>query len=90
MALIIEANFITQIDAAAAALTTAMNDDTLSGIALEIQHPYHPLRKIEKLFNFDPVTGIWTTDTDYIGEAYKDNIPMKGTRDQQTITEPPV
>ena len=90
MALIIEANFVTQIDAAAAALTIAMNDDTLSGVAVEISHPYHPLRKIEKLFNFDPATGIWTTDTNYISEAYAGNLPMKGTRDQQTITTAPV
>ena len=89
MALIIESAFKTQIDAAAVALTTAMNDDTLSGVAVEIAHPSHPLRQIKKLFNFDPATGIWTADAEYITEAYAGNSPMKGTRDQQTITEPP-
>lgn len=89
MALILEATFVTQIDAAAAALTIAMNDDTLSGVADEISHPSHPLRKIRKLFNFDPQTGVFTTDTYYISEAYKGAMPMKGTRDQQTITDPP-
>ncbi len=89
MALLSEANFIIQIEAAADALTTAWNDDTLTGVATEIERPDHPLRRLNMLFSFNPVTGEFKADTDYISAAYAGKKLMKGTRDLQTITPPP-
>ena len=70
MTQITEAAFKTQIAAFAAALTDAMADDTLTGMAAEISSPSHPLRQIEKLFIFNPDTGTVKVNTAYIDAAY--------------------
>ena len=89
MALIDALSFKTIIDAAASALTDAWTDTIDDGVALEIKHPTHPLRRVDKLFKFDPKTGIVTTDADYIDAAYAGSMPNKSSR-FDTITDDPV
>ena len=49
MAIVDEATFQTNIATAAAALTTALTDDTVTRTALEIRNPMHPLRQMLSL-----------------------------------------
>ena len=78
MAIVDEATFQTNIATAAAALTTALTDDTVTRTALEISNPMHPLRQIEKLFNYNPSSGVVTADDDYSTAAYAGKTPSKG------------
>lgn len=55
---------------AAAQLTAALQDDTLTELAAEFKTPMHALRKIEKLFTLDSATGVFTSDDGYIDQAY--------------------
>jgi hypothetical protein len=80
MSIVIEATFKTQVAAAATALTTAWKDSVKTEVAASIKHPKHPLRKIEKLFNFNAATGVVTSDDAYITAAYAGNIPNKGSK----------
>lgn len=74
-----KANFITAINSAAAALTSAWTDTVLTEVAEVLRHPSHPLRRTEKLFNFDAKTGVVTTDTAYIDAVYDRGFaPSKG------------
>jgi len=79
MALVTAADFKTQAAAMAAALTTAWSDTVGTFVAAEIAHNHHPLRNIKKLFNFNPATGVVTSNDDYIDAAYAGNYPNKGT-----------
>lgn len=80
MALIDSTAFKVQTAAMAAAMTAAMADDTDNGVAAEIRNPAHPLRQFEKFFNFDPVTGIVTSDDSYIDDCYAGFAPSKGNQ----------
>lgn len=72
MTLVSQANFKTAIAAAAVQLTTALQDTVDTKTAGKIADPSHPLRQIEKLFSFNPLTGVVTKDDTYI-EAYYDD-----------------
>jgi len=72
MALESQANFKTAIAAAAVQLTTAFQDTVDTKTAGVIADPTHPLRQLEKLFSFAPLTGVVTKDDTYI-EAYFDD-----------------
>ena len=73
MALLSKANFKTEIDTAAAALTTAYKDSVDTRVAGKIYHPSHPLRQFAKLFSLNLLTGVITKNTAYIDEAYDNN-----------------
>ena len=73
MALLSKANFKTEIDTAAAALTTAYKDSVDTKVAGKIYHPSHPLRQFAKLFSFNLSTGVIAKNTAYIDEAYDNN-----------------
>lgn len=73
MALESQANFKTAIAAAAVQLTTALQDTVDTKTAGVIADPTHPLRQIEKLFSFAPLTGIVTKDDTYIEAFFDDN-----------------
>lgn len=85
MALISKANFITQIDAAAAALTTAFSDTVKTEFALPLSDPRHPLRKVRGLFVVDPATGVYTTNTAYIDAVYDNGAYPTMTTNIDTI-----
>jgi len=87
MAQVDKATFITQIDAAAAALTIAMSDTLLTEVAGPLKRPQTPLRKVERLFILDLKTGEYKTDTDYIDAAYEGKFPKKGTSGVNAIAD---
>ena len=89
MALIDSTAFKAATDLAAVQLTALYQDTLLTGVALEVSNPTHPLRNVEKLFNFDPKTGTVTTDASYIDAAYAGSMPNKSSR-FDTITDEPV
>ena len=78
MALESEANFKTAIGTAAADLTTALQDTVLTEPAAIITDSKHPLRQIDKLFNYNAATGVYTSDDTYIAAAYAGNPLIKG------------
>jgi len=78
MALESEANFKTAIGTAAADLTTALQDTVLTEPAPGMGDSKHPLRKIDKLFNYNAATGVYTSDDAYIAAAYAGNPTIKG------------
>jgi hypothetical protein len=80
MAIVDAATFKTQVATAAAALTTAIQDDTDTMVAREIFNRMTGLRQIEKLFNFDPATGVVSSDDTYIDACYAGAFPNKGTQ----------
>jgi hypothetical protein len=71
-------NFKAAIALAAAELTTAWQDTVLTRTAEEIRDSKHALRQIEKLFLFNPATGVVTADDDYIDDAYAGEPVNKG------------
>lgn len=79
MALETAANFKTAIGTAAADITTAWSDTVLTEIAAPIRNNHHPLRKLAKLFIFNPVTGVVTANDAYIDAAYAGSYPNVGT-----------
>ena len=83
MAILSKANFKTQIDNAATALTAAYADSVDTKVAGVIADPSHPLRQIEKLFLFNPLTGVITKDATYIDAYYDDGktLPKKNPFD---------
>lgn len=80
MSLESQANFKTAIGTAAADLTTALQDTVLTEMAEVVRNPKHPLRRIEKLFNLNAATGVFTSDDAYITAAYAGLTPMKGSQ----------
>lgn len=80
MSLESEANFKTAIGTAAADLTTALQDTVLTEMAEVVRNPMHPLRRIEKLFNLNLATGVFTSDDAYIAAAYAGNPLNKGSQ----------
>ncbi len=63
---------------AAVQLTVIMQDDTLTIPAIENRQNHTPLRGIKKLFLYNPVTGVYTSNDDYIDSAYAGNFPTSG------------
>ena len=80
MAIISAADFKTQTALMAAALTLAWLDDGETAVAVSISDPKHPLRKVDKFFNFNPATGVVTADDDYVDAAYAGLTPNKGSQ----------
>jgi len=78
MTLVTAANFKAAVATAAVDLTTIWTDTVDTRTATEIRNPKHALRQLEKLFLFDPVTGIVTSDDAYIDAAYAGSTPNKG------------
>lgn len=78
MAIESEANFKTAIGTAAADLTTALQDTVLTEPAAIVVDSKHPLRQIDKLFNYNAATGVFTSDDVYITAAYAGNTLIKG------------
>jgi len=76
MAQISEAAAKTAAAAAAVQLTLILGDSVDTRCHGFLYHPSHPMRKIEKLFNFNPLTGVVTSDDVYITAAY-DNVEEK-------------
>jgi len=72
---------------AAADLTTIWTDTVDTRTADDIRNPKHPLRQIEKLFLFNAVTGVVTSDDAYIDNAYAGLTPNKGNP-FDVITDP--
>ena len=73
MALITKADFKTEVDTMATALTTAWKDTVDTRLNGNIYHPTHPLRQLNKLFLFNEDTGVVTKNTAYIDEAFNNN-----------------
>jgi len=61
---------------AAAQLTTALQDDTLTELAVDFKNPATPLRYVENLFLMNAATGVVTANDDYVDAAYAGNFPM--------------
>ena len=87
MALESATNFKAAIALAAAQLTTAMTDTVLTETAVDIRNPKHPLRKLRSLFNFNPKTGVWTSNDDFIDAAYAGKTPSQGNREEMSFTD---
>lgn len=87
MALTDATTFKAQVAIAATALTTAYKDSVSVAVATEIRNPKHPLRKLDKYFNFDPATGIVSADDAYIDACYAGETPNKGSQ-FDIITDP--
>ena len=77
MALITAAAFKTEVAAMATALSAVYKDSSAARMPLEISNPMHPLRQIDKYFNFDANTGIVTPDDAYVDAAYAGRTPSK-------------
>ena len=88
MAIKSKAAIDTQLDAAAAALTSAWADDTDTRMAGVLNHPSHPLRQVEKLFKINANTGVVTTDTDYLAKAYDDGKTLAKKNPFDVISKP--
>ena len=82
MAIISATDFKTNVATAAAALTTCLQDDTDTKVAREIFARATGLRQIDKLFNFDPATGVVSSDDTYIDACYAGAFPDKGNQFQ--------
>jgi hypothetical protein len=78
MAIVTSTVFKSNVATAAAALTTALQDDTVTRVALEISNPKHPLRQLEKYFTFNSATGVVASDDAYIDACYAGAAPSKG------------
>ena len=78
-----------QLALAATALTTAHKDSVLGGVAFEFRNPHHPIRQLERLFNFDPATGVYTSDDAYVDSVYAGFAPNKSIREIHSITNDP-
>lgn len=76
MAKVDATTFKAQVATAAAALTTALQDDTLTELAKDFKNPATPLRIIENLFLMDAATGVVTANDDYVDAAYAGDFPM--------------
>lgn len=76
MAKVDEAAFKAAIALAAAQLTTALQDDTLTELAADFKNPATPLRAIENLFLMNAATGVVTSNDAYIAAAYAGDFPM--------------
>ena len=63
---------------AAAQLTAIMQDDTLTEPAVDNKNNHSPLRGIQKMFLYNAVTGVYTSNDTYIDAAYAGNFPTSG------------
>jgi len=82
MARQLEATFDAQLDIIAAALTTMYDDTVLTGMAVDLADPRHPLRKYEDLLQFDAGTGVYTTNVTALAVAYADDRPTISQADK--------
>ena len=80
--------FIAAIELAAQAYQEAIGDDTLTGVALPLSNPKHPLRKLKRLTNLDD-SGTFTEDAVYIAGAYAGEFPSKGSQDLDKVVNAP-
>jgi len=80
MALKDKATFTAAIEQAATAYQEAIGDDTLTGVALPLSNPHHPLRRVKKLIDLSD-DGVFKEDVLYIAEAYSGKFPTKGAQD---------
>ncbi len=71
--------FKSQIATAAPFVQDALRDDTLTEMAAEFKNPHHPLRKIAKLFLYNPANGAVTANDAYIDAAYAGEYPNVGS-----------
>ena len=71
--------FKAQVALMATALTTALQDDTLTETAAEFANPHHPLRMIKKFFVYNPKTGVFLAADSYVDKAYDGNFPTRGS-----------
>ena len=78
MAKVDAATFKAAMDLAAVELTTAMQDDTLTELAVEYKTSLHPARNVDKLFILNKATGVYTTSVAYIDSFYAGNFPGAG------------
>ena len=78
MAKVNAAAFKAAMATAAADLTTAMQDDTLTELANEYKDALHPARNLPKLFILNKVTGVYTANDAYVDEFYAGNFPNLG------------
>ncbi len=63
---------------AAVDLTTAMQDVTLTELAVEFKSSLHALRDLNKLFILNKATGVYTSNDDYVDSSYAGNFPNQG------------
>lgn len=90
MALNSAANIKTQAALIATALNTALGDTVLTGIAVAIQHPSHPLRGIANLVTLSNL-GVFTANDDYIDAAHAGTTGRNQPTDaKESITPDPV
>jgi len=82
-----EANTKTAVAAAAVQLTLILKDTVKSEVTPKLQSPHHPIRQIEKLFDFNPKTGVVTSDDTYITAAYDGLFPSKGNEFQRAASQ---
>ncbi len=75
-----EANAKTQAAAIATALTLIWGDTVDTRVNLKLTDPTHPMRRLEKLLNFNPATGVVTSDDVYITGAYDGKHINKGSK----------
>ena len=78
MAIVSAATFKAEVANMATALTVCYKDSVEVAVALEISNNGHPLRRLDQLFLFDPVTGIVAANDAYIDAAYAGLAPSKG------------
>ena len=87
MAKVSAASFKGLITSASADITQALSDDTILGTASEFVNPMRPERQLERLFNFDPATGIYTANDLYIDAAYAGRRPNVPTPPSQKVAK---
>ena len=89
MALNTEINVKAQAALIATALNTALGDTVLTGLAVELSHPSHPLRNISKMVTLSNV-GVFTANDDYIAAAFAGTRLNPSADAQESITPDPV
>ena len=65
---------------AAAQFTAALQDDTLTELAVDYKHNHSPGRNIDKLLLLDANTGVYTSNDAYIDSFFAGNYPNVGTQ----------
>jgi len=89
MALKNATDFKAAITLAATAYQEAIGDDTLTGVALPLSNPKHPLRQLKRLIDLGD-DGTFTSDDVYIAGAYAGEFPSKGSQDLNKKVNAPV
>ena len=63
---------------AAIQLTTIIQDDTLAIPAVDNKNNHTPLRKVQAMFLYNAVTGVYVSNDAYFDEAYAGQYPTSG------------